>query len=352
MGRQPTAVVRPHRPQGDARRRRVELFARLGVKIDPDRPTARPLDRRPADHRDREGHLARRARARHGRADRGAQRRRGRPALRRRPQPARRGSRAALHLAPLRRGLRPVRHGHRDARRRRTSPPARSPTPPSTKIVQQMVGREVVEPLPEAGGRRSAMPCSVVEGLTQAGEFHDVVVHVRAGEIVGAGRTRRRRPQRDRPRDLRRRPLLVGNGHDQRHAASRAATRPPRWTWASRSSPRTAASRASCSSRRSRATRPSRSASKLATLGLHHVGARERRRAHLGQPARGQDGGARRRVGHPQRRQPAEGRAGQVAGDRAEPADHRRAHARHRRRHQGRGAPPAQRARRRRASPS
>ena len=75
------------------------------------------VDRRPADHRDRQGHLARRAGAHHGRADRRTERRRGRATLRGRPQPARRGPRAAVHLAPLRRGLRAVRHRHRDARR-------------------------------------------------------------------------------------------------------------------------------------------------------------------------------------------------------------------------------------------
>ena len=65
----------------------------------------------------------------HGRADRRAQRRRGRAAVRRRPQPARRGPRAGLHLAPLRRGLRPLRHRHRHARRRVRRHQRRSPTP-------------------------------------------------------------------------------------------------------------------------------------------------------------------------------------------------------------------------------
>ena len=67
------------------------LFERLGVAHRPPPPGPRPLHRRPADHRDRQGHLARRQPADHGRADRGAQRRRGRAAVRRRPQPARRG---------------------------------------------------------------------------------------------------------------------------------------------------------------------------------------------------------------------------------------------------------------------
>ena len=53
---------------------------------------------------------------------------------------------------------------------------------------------------------------------------------------------------------------------------------------------------------------------------------------------------ARRPGRRPLRRQPAEGRARQVAGDRAEAADRRRADARHRRRHQGRGPPADERA--------
>ena len=99
-------------------RRRSALFA-AARRAHPSGPTRpRPLDRRPADHRDREGDLARRPGAHHGRADRGAERRRGRPPVRRRPRPARRGPRPALHLAPLRRGVRALRHRHRDARRR------------------------------------------------------------------------------------------------------------------------------------------------------------------------------------------------------------------------------------------
>ncbi len=75
-------------------------------------------------------------------------------------------------------------------------------------------------------------------------------------------------------------------------------------------------------------------------------------RRRLGGAAPGQVRAARRRRRHAVRRQPAEGRAGQVAGDRAAGADRRRADARHRRRHQGRGAPAAVLAGRRRASRS
>ena len=116
MGRQPLARGRRIDRARDDRRGRAPLRPPRRPHR-PAPPGRRPLDRRPADHRDRQGHLARRAPARDGRADRGAQRRRGRAALRGRPQPARRGPRPGLHLPPLRRGLRPRRHRHRDARR-------------------------------------------------------------------------------------------------------------------------------------------------------------------------------------------------------------------------------------------
>ena len=57
-------------------------------------------------------------------------------------------------------------------------------------------------------------------------------------------------------------------------------------------------------------------------------------------------------VGQPVRRQPAEGRAGALAGAAAQGADRRRADARHRRRRQGRGAQSALRAGASRALPS
>ncbi len=104
----------PHRPCRDVRRGRGPLRTpRRRPGPPPSRPW--PLHRRPADHRDRQGHLPRGAAAHHGRADRRPERGRGRPPLRRRPQPARRRPRAGLHLPPLRRGLRPVRHRQRDA---------------------------------------------------------------------------------------------------------------------------------------------------------------------------------------------------------------------------------------------
>ena len=64
MGRQPSAPARPHRPRRDVRRGRARSSRASACASTRDRPAARPLDRRPADHRDRQGHLARRPRAR------------------------------------------------------------------------------------------------------------------------------------------------------------------------------------------------------------------------------------------------------------------------------------------------
>ena len=184
MGRQPRGRGRAHRPGRDVRRGRRPLRA-ARCRDRPAPPGPRPLDRRPADHRDRQGHLARRQRAGHGRADRRAERRRGRPAVRRRPQPARRGSRAGLHLAPLRRGLRPLRHGHRDARRRLRLDRRRSPRPRSSRSspAWSAARSATCSPRPPAeigesvlAGRR-ACPRSA-SSTTSA-------FTVRAGEIVG-----------------------------------------------------------------------------------------------------------------------------------------------------------------------
>ncbi len=117
MGRQPLRAGSTHRPVAHVRRGRVAVRAARRAHR-PASPRARPLDRRPAGRRDRQGHLPRRPAAHHGRAHGRAERRRGRAPLRRRPFAARRGPRAGLHQPPLRRGLRPVRHRHRDARRR------------------------------------------------------------------------------------------------------------------------------------------------------------------------------------------------------------------------------------------
>ncbi len=86
-----------------------------------DRPRSgrrRSLDRRPADHRDRESDLSRREDPGHGRADGGTERCRGGSAVRGRTRPSGRRRRHPVHLPSFRRDLQPLRSNHGDARRR------------------------------------------------------------------------------------------------------------------------------------------------------------------------------------------------------------------------------------------
>ena len=294
------------------------LFTRLGVRHRPRPPGARPVDRRPADHRDRQGHLARRPRAHHGRADRGAQRRRGRAAVRRRAQPARRGPRAACSSRTASTRSSPCATPSPSCATARTSTPTRSPRPRVDEIVRQMVGRDVTDLFPKTTGRdrrrrargRRASPARRLP------RHH---LHRARRRDRRPRRPRRRRPQRGRPRRLRRRPLrrrarspLHGKPLPARNpaAAIRAGHRA--------SSPRTAASRASSSTPRSPATSPASSARGSRTAGLLTAGAENRGRRSRG-PSRLEvkTSALDTAAAHPERRQPAEGRARQVARDRA-----------------------------------
>ena len=158
MGRQPTG--RFGRIDRKAMRTEVvALFKRLGVRIDPDRPAeglsiadqqiieiakAISLDASVLVMDEPTAALSRR---------------RGRPAVRRRPEPARRGPRAAVHLAPLRRGLRPLRHRHGHARRRvHLDRCHRRDERRRDRAAHGRPRRR--RPVPEGGGRRSATSCS------------------------------------------------------------------------------------------------------------------------------------------------------------------------------------------------
>ena len=123
----------------------LELMSRLGVSIDPDRPTG-PLHRRPADHRDRQGHLAGRkvlimdeptSTLRGG----------GRPAFRGRSQPAETRVGPSCSSPPVRRGVLAVRHHHRDARRQLHRHRQDGPDVGS-RDRRMMVGRDVVNSSP------------------------------------------------------------------------------------------------------------------------------------------------------------------------------------------------------------
>ena len=99
----------------------------------------------------------------HGRAVGDPRRRRGRDAVRRRPAPQGRGRRRHLHLPPPRRDPAHRRPRHRPLRRaHRRHRPAR-PTPPQDVLVEHMVGRKVDQLYPAALGRdrrRDARRCA------------------------------------------------------------------------------------------------------------------------------------------------------------------------------------------------
>ena len=241
MGRQPLRSRPSDRPRPRCTPRPTALFERLGVAHRPAPPGPRPVDRRPADHRDRQGHLARRQPPDHGRAHRGAERRRGGPAVRGRPQPARRGPRAGVHLAPLRRGLRALRHGHRDAGRRVRLDPAdrRHHRRPAGLAHGRARGRR---PLPEDAGSRSATSCSrsrassrrarSTTSASRSGPARSSVWP--AWSAPAAARSRGRSSASTATR-----PARSGWPDDRSRSPTRAPRSAPAWP----SSPRTAASR-------------------------------------------------------------------------------------------------------------
>ena len=153
---------------------------------------------------------------------------------------------------------------------------------------------------------------------------------------------RRRRPQRGRAGDLRHRPRRRGPRRGRRQPAAR---RPPP-TAAMRAGhrlrprgPPPAGARHGALGRAQRDAHPDGRAARAAASSAAAPSARLA--ARLGDAAAAQVPPARRPGRVPLGRQPAEGRAREVAGDRAEGAHRRRADARHRRRHEGRGPPPA-----------
>ena len=254
--------------------------------------------------------------------------------------PAGRGD--PLHLPPHGGGLRDRRPRHDPARRpldldhaaRRADARARPSATWSAARCVELFRRERREP----GAVRLA-----VRGLRREGAFQDVSFELRAGEVLGfAGLVGARRtdvglalfgiaPADGGAIELDGSPVTVDQSA-RRHGARASPT-----------APRTGGSSgSSCRSRSPPTSRCRRCRASCRAVGLVRR-AEERATAEA----------FRQRLQHPRavgryagvvavRRQPAEGRHQQVAGDEAQGADPRRADPRHRRRRQGRG-PPADR---------
>ena len=193
-------------------------------------------------------------------------------------------------------------------------------------LVRAMVGRELAE-RPAEAPRHAGRAAAQRGAADPRGRLHRHLLHRpgrrdrRAGRAGGVG------PQRGGSRDLRHRPVRRGRGDRARAARCAAVHRPERWRPGWASCPRTAASRAwSWTCRCSRTWRSPRWAA--AARRAHPGGGRARAGHRLGDPAEDQVRQAQGPGVHAVRRQPAEGRAGQVAGPQARGADRGRAHPR------------------------
>ena len=167
------AVPRPqrrrehlHQPPGPRRGRRLAADVPRG-RGDPRRarrlarraqPGARPDARRAAVGRDRQGDLAQRPRADHGRADRLAVGARGRAAVQAGARPARPGRRDPVRQPPHGGGVRDRRQGHGVPRRPADLDPAARRGRRRRRAIADMVGREMGLLQPRAAGaaRRAA----------------------------------------------------------------------------------------------------------------------------------------------------------------------------------------------------
>ena len=211
-------------------------------------------------------------------------------------------------------------------------------------VIRSMVGRDLDVLFPKTATAAGEVVLQV-ENLGREGVLYDITFAVRRGEIValaglvGAGRSEVARAIFG--IDRRSAGVVTVNG-----TSCRTGRRWPRWRPGSPWCPKTGGSRAwSWTSASTGTSRWPRSPAEPVRPHQPHPRAGPRR--DLGRAAAAEVRPAVERGLHAVRREPAEGRAGQVAGPRAHAADRRRADPRHRRRHQGRGAPPPRRARRR-----
>ena len=204
------------------------------------------------------------------------------------------------------------------------------------QLVRRMVGREVSALYPKKSTKTGEIRLEV-RGLTRRGVFSDIGFSVRGGEIValaglvGAGRSEviraifgidrydegevlvggKRLPRGDSTAAIAAGVALVPEDRRQQGlvmelSVERNATLTRRWA--------------------------------LSRFGLHPAVGRAAGGRVVGEPAPGQDGETRRPGVDAVWRKPAEGRAGEVALDRSPSPSRRRTDARHRRGHEGRGA--------------
>ena len=161
--------------RGPGAARRAARRRRAGARSDPGRA---------ADRRDRQGDLARRARAHHGRADRLALGARGAAALSHRQHAAPAGRGDSLHLPPHGRGLRDRRSGHDPARRPLDFDDAsqRADAGHGDPPHGRPRGQGALSPRAARNRARSASPCAI---SAAKGVFEDVSFDVRAGEVLG-----------------------------------------------------------------------------------------------------------------------------------------------------------------------
>ena len=340
IGREPLTgrSAQARRPQDDCSAIVQPLLKRLGVDFALDDAGCRPVARAAPACRDRQGAVARRAPRHHGRADLEPDRRRDRAAAQghRRAQGRRR--RGDLHLAPPERGRSECADrvvvlrdgtvvGELGARRRSRH----------DAMIRLMIGRDLkslyIPPAAppgddDAGGRRACAPSAYPDQRSTS--RCDAARSSAWPGLVGAGRTELARAAVRHRRAARRR-RCGSNGAADLDSLSRATPsstasilvpedrkrcgllldiRSPRTSrcptfWPS---PHTASSIRAAKSSERRGAAPVASTS------------RRRRRSTRGR--------------HPVGRQPAEGRARQVAVDEARGHDLRRADARHRRRRQ------------------
>ena len=337
---------------GACTREAAAILAQLGVRLDVRQPGARPDPRRPADGRDRQGHLAQCPRPDHGRADGLALRARGRAAVQAVALAARAGRRDPVHQPPAGGGLRDRRPGDGLPRRPADLHPAlaRSPT---RCAIRDMVGRELDEFFAKRRHPAGETLLEVDAASAPRGRFRGHQLRPSsAGEVAGLRGPGRRAAHRRGAGAVRHR--ARGRGRRSCSTGKPVAIRSPQQAhglgiaYVTEDRRQLGLSMPHVDRGQHHAADPRRYLNRLGLIDRR----RERRRPSTSGSASPSGPSRSTKRWHALGRQPAEGHAQQVAERTAQAPDPRRADARHRRGREGRGPPHDQRARSRRASRS